>query len=362
MTTSGHWVLAGGGTGGHLVPGLHLLDELVARGRPPSSLLWFTSGRAVEDRVLAGLEERVGCPLRRVPLELEPPGGGAPSLTRLAGRILPAVRVARRELAAPRPDVVLGLGGFTSVPVVLAARSRGLRADLLEVNAVAGRATRWLAPLCRNVLHAFEASLPARPGGRHVLVGPVVSARFRSLPPGVRGQVRRAWRLPEEVPLLLVLGGSQGAAGLNRFVREHASTLLEAGVAVLHQVGPGRTAEAGGEHALYRPFEYSPEVAPLLAAADLVLCRGGASSLAEVAALGRPAWVVPYPHHPDQHQARNARALGLRVLPESELDGAAAGRLLAELRAPAATSPPAPVAGTERVLELLLGDPSVAER
>jgi len=134
--------------------------------------------------------------------------------------------------------------------------------------------------------------------------------------------VRAELGFEPQAPLLVVLGGSQGALGLNRFLAAAAPVFAERGVSVLHQTGPGRLAEAAAPTPTYRPVEFLANVDRALRAATFVLCRGGASTLAEVGAVRAPAWVVPYPHHADRHQERNARQLGagVRVVQEGELD------------------------------------------
>lgn len=337
---------AGGGTGGHLVPGLHLLAYLEqaleqALERSPEQvteqaaetvaledLLWFTSGRPVEQRILAHLGPLVaGAPVCVQPLPLEPRGGGAPSLPGLTLRLPPSVWRARAALREHRSQVLLGLGGFTTAPAVIAAKSLGIPVALLEINACPGRATRALSRLVRRVFHAWPATAPSGVDGRHRLVGPPVSPAFQPAPdaPG-RRRARGELGLARDRSLLLVLGGSQGAAALNAFVRAHLGTLLGRGLCVVHQVGPGRAHEAadpvrGEGGVVYRVVEYARDMPRLLAAAELVLCRGGASTLAEVAAVRVPAWVVPYPHHADRHQERNAAQLGngVRVVEQSQL-------------------------------------------
>ena len=325
--------LAGGGTGGHIVPGLHLLAAERAR-EQIADVLWFQTGRAVEERVLAGVEERlVPARLERVTLSLEPEGGGAPSLGRVALRTLPAVLRARAALRAHRSQVLVGLGGFTSVPAVLAARSLGIPVALLEINAHAGRATRWLSSSSTRVLHAWKSTLPKEAGARDVWIGPPLSPEFAAGEPSPQdcARSRTALGFDPTRPLLLVLGGSQGARGLNRFVAEQAQFLTINGLSVLHQVGPGRMDEARAACDGYRAVEYLHDVACGLRAATLVLARGGASTLAEIGALRRPAWVVPYPHHADRHQERNARELGagVRIVPEQSLGLPLARELLA---------------------------------
>lgn len=315
--------LAGGGTGGHIVPGRHLVAALLARSAL-AELVWFTAGRPIEERVLAGLADELGAlPFERLALALEPPGGGAPSLLRLLRRSLPETLAARRALRRLRPDVVLALGGYTVLPVVLAAAWERLPIALLEINAVAGRATRTLAPVADRIFHAWRASLPA-PGSsgaaqRHLHTGAPLGPAFQAPgQPADRAAARLELGFDPARALLVVLGGSQGALGLNRFLARQAAALVAGGLAVLHQVGPGRLAEAGPGIPGYRPVEYIDDVAGALRAATLVVCRGGASTLAEVAALGTPAIVVPYPHHADHHQERNALELGDGVLLQAE--------------------------------------------
>jgi len=231
------------------------------------------------------------------------------------------MRRARRVLREEGSELLLGLGGYATAPATLAARSLGLTVALLEINAAAGRATRALAPLTRRVFHAWPATLPRRPGVRHALVGPPVAPRFGPVTEEARRSARRRLGVPVDAPLVAVLGGSQGAGGLNDFVQQQAATLLSCGVQVLHQVGPGRMDEAADAAAGYRAVEYVRDVPTVLEAATVVLCRAGASTLAEVAAMRAPAWAVPYPHHADQHQERNAHELGagVRVVPEADL-------------------------------------------
>lgn len=322
--------LAGGGTGGHVVPGLHLLEHLRARQAVPEDVVWFSAGRVIEERVLADFRVRVGeLALERVVLSLEADAGGAsgaPSWLQLIARTAPATRRAAAALERHGSEVLLALGGYTALPAVLAARSLGIPVVLLEINSVSGKATRALAGLAERVVHAWPGSLPARRGERHRCFGPPLAPAFRA---GLAreeqcGAARARLGFRAELPLLVVLGGSQGAAGLNRFLAAHAQALVASGVQVLHQTGPGRMGEAAAPIDGYRAVEYLDRVAEALDAATLVLCRGGASTLAEIAARARPALVVPYPHHRDRHQERNALALGagVRIVPEERLDAA----------------------------------------
>lgn len=328
---------AGGGTGGHVVPGLHLVARALADDAALSAtpaiddLLWFTSGRSVEERLLGDFTPPF--PFERRVLELEPSGGGAPSLTRLGTRTPRAFLAARRALAQHESQVLVGLGGFTTLPAALAARSLGVPVALLEINAAPGRATRVLSRLATRVFHAWRGTLPpAGESARERLVGAPVAPEVTRVSDELDAvhAAREALGFAPEAPLLVVLGGSQGAGSLNGFLRENAQALRAAGLQVLHQCGPGRRAEAPDEQPGLRVVEFLSPVAPALQAATLVLCRGGASTLAEVAAARRPAIVVPYPHHADRHQERNARELGegVRIVADDALDASLVAELL----------------------------------
>jgi UDP-N-acetylglucosamine--N-acetylmuramyl-(pentapeptide) pyrophosphoryl-undecaprenol N-acetylglucosamine transferase len=318
------------------VPGLHLLSHLLRSGDVPERVVWFLTGRAVEEEVLAAAPGDLGeIALERVRLELEPPGGGAPSLARVARRLAPETLRARRALAAAGARVLCGLGGFTSLPAALAARSLGIPFALLEINAVAGRSTRALAPLAARVFHAWPDTAPASAhgeGAKHRVTGPPLGTAFLRAPAddAEAAAERAALGFDAARPLLVVLGGSQGAGALNAFVRARAEALAAAGVQVLHQVGPGRADEGAAGHPGYRAAEYLRDVPRALRAATLVLCRGGASTIAEVGASGRAAIVVPYPHSPDRHQEKNALRLGdgAIVVAEPELGDATAALLV----------------------------------
>jgi len=330
--------LAGGGTGGHIVPGRHLLAHA---GSELGDVLWFCTGRPVEERAFEGLD-RFGTPIERVALHLEPDGGGAPSAAGLALRTLPAIRAARAALREHQSEVLLGLGGFTSLPAVLAARWLRIPVALIEINAAPGKATRRLAPLATRVFHAWQGTLPHGAESRRDLwTGPPLAPAF------VRGRVehadatsaRAALGFAAARPLVVVIGGSQGAGALNKFVSAHVDEFLRRDVQVLHQTGPGKLEQGAEERFGYRRVEFIADVHLALCAATIVLCRGGASTLAEVAAVRRPAWVVPYPHHRDRQQERNARELGagVEIVAEERLNAAFARELVA-MTAPASAA------------------------
>ncbi len=363
--------LAGGGTGGHAAPGLHLLEQLAPRGWL-EHVLWLGSGRRAEQRALASLERRVApVPVERVTLPLERAGGGAPSRLESLVRLPRAVAAARAALGQAQSEVLLGLGGFVSAPAVLAARTRGLPAVLLEVNAVRGLATRVLGPLSARVAHAWPDSLPRGllATDRHRLTGPPLGPGFDGgrPSPAARARARRAQGFDPDAPLLVVLGGSQGAGALNRFTAGSLAAWRAAGLSVWHQVGPGRLGEAAEAGPGYRAEEFLDPILPALRAAELVLARAGAGTLAEIAALRVPSVLVPLPNSVGGHQWANARALGQGTiaLEEARLDGEAAARI-ARLAGGEGAAERAEIeahldridvgqAGARRLAELLLG-------
>ncbi len=304
---------------------------MLRAGTQIAKVVWLGAGRGVEERVLDSARSLLGeIPLESISLGLEGGGGGAPSRLQILLRLVPAIQRARHALVANRVDVLLGLGGASTAPACLAARWAGVPVCLLEINAKPGRATRWLAPLADKVLYAWPSSVPAKAPANHIVTGPPLAPAFLTGAPGPDEvhAARTAWGMDPTRPVLLILGGSQGALGINRFARSWVPKFLAEGVQVLHQLGPGRRAEGAADLQGYFPVEYIEDVAGVLATATCVLCRGGASTLAEVAARGRPAWVVPYPHHRDRHQEANARALGagVHIVEESNLGaGAFAG-------------------------------------
>jgi UDP-N-acetylglucosamine--N-acetylmuramyl-(pentapeptide) pyrophosphoryl-undecaprenol N-acetylglucosamine transferase len=223
------------------------------------------------------------------------------------------LRIIRRR----RPDVVLGGGGYVSGPMVLAAALRRTPAALLEADAHLGLANRLAAPFADRVFLAMR--IAGRDGAKYRVTGRPVPQRSRPRP---AAEARRLFELPEDTPVLLVLGGSQGALRLNELAVE---TWGAVGPALLHLCGERDYASLRDQvtRADYRLLPFTNDVGAAYGAADLVLARAG-GSVWELAVAGLPAILVPYPHATADHQTKNARhfeAAGAAVVvPESELE------------------------------------------
>jgi UDP-N-acetylglucosamine--N-acetylmuramyl-(pentapeptide) pyrophosphoryl-undecaprenol N-acetylglucosamine transferase len=224
-----------------------------------------------------------------------------------------AVRILRRR----RPDVVLGGGGYVAGPMVLAAGALRIPAALTEADAHLGLANRLAGPFARRIFLAFP--VPGLEGEKYSVVGRPIPKRSEPTP---QDEARRRFDLPGEGPVVLVFGGSQGARRLNEAAVEAFGA---DGPAVLHLAGERDYPELalGVKRPDYRLLPFTDEFGAALAAADLVVARAG-GSVWEVAAAGRPALLVPYPHATADHQAKNARYFerggGAVVVPEGELE------------------------------------------
>jgi UDP-N-acetylglucosamine--N-acetylmuramyl-(pentapeptide) pyrophosphoryl-undecaprenol N-acetylglucosamine transferase len=292
-------LLAGGGTAGHTSPLLATADAL-RRLDPDVEITCLGTPRGLETRVV---------PAAGYPLELIPPvplpRRPSADLLRVPGRLRAAVRQTHAVLDRVRPDVVVGYGGYVSMPAYLAARRRRIPLVVHEQNALPGLANRAGARIAQRVAVSF----PGTPLPRAEYVGlPIRTLISRLDRAALRAEARAAFGLDADRPTLLVTGGSQGARRLNQSVAGAAATLTGAGVQVLHVAGPSGEAvpvdPAPGVPYVVVPFVERMDRA--YAAADLVVCRAGASSVTEAAAVGLPAVFVPLPIG-NGEQAHNAR-------------------------------------------------------
>jgi UDP-N-acetylglucosamine--N-acetylmuramyl-(pentapeptide) pyrophosphoryl-undecaprenol N-acetylglucosamine transferase len=300
-------VLAGGGTGGHIEPMLALADALARRTGAPGGTPRITclgTSRGMETRLVParGYDLRLIPP---VPLPRKP----TPDLLRVPGRVRRSVAETRALLAELSADVVVGFGGYVALPAYLGAWRSGVPVVVHEQNPLPGLANRVGARIAARV----AVTAPGTPlrGGEHV--GMPLRPQLTSLDrPGLRAEARAHFGLDADRPTLLVFGGSQGAASLNRAAVGAADALTAAGVQVLHARGPKNTdvavpARAPGQ-APYVVVDYLERMDLAYAAADLALCRSGAVTVAELSAVGLPGVFVPLPIG-NGEQRRNALPL-----------------------------------------------------
>jgi UDP-N-acetylglucosamine--N-acetylmuramyl-(pentapeptide) pyrophosphoryl-undecaprenol N-acetylglucosamine transferase len=322
-------LIAGGGTGGHLYPGIAVARELLARA--PGARVTFVG-------TAAGIEARV-VPHEGFPLELIRSAGLKGKSVEAIARgvaLMPASAVdAWRVISRHRPSVVVGVGGYSSGPVVLLAALRGIPTLLMEQNAMPGITNRLLSPVVNAAALTYQDSLRFF-GGKGFVSGNPVRKEFYE---GTHGHDD----LPPGAARVLVFGGSQGAHAINVAMVEAAARLAAAAprVAITHQTGE-RDLEMVRDG--YRRAGLEGRVEPFLfamdremSAADLVVCRAGATTLAELAASGRAALLVPLPAATDDHQRKNALAFvrvgAAQMVEQRELSG---DRLAAEILALAA--------------------------
>ncbi|MCC9193142.1 undecaprenyldiphospho-muramoylpentapeptide beta-N-acetylglucosaminyltransferase [Arthrobacter sp. zg-Y916] len=296
-------VLAGGGTAGHISPLLAIADA-VRRERPGARIKVVGTSAGMETRLVpaAGYDLAV---IDRVPMPRRPSG----DLARLPARLARAVRQAGDILDEAGADVVVGVGGYVSTPVYLAARKRKVPIVVHEANARPGLANRVGARNAAVVGVAFEET--KLPGARWV--GMPMRREISQLDRAAsRSSARAALGLEQDLPTLVVTGGSSGAASINAAVTAALPVLAAAGIQTLHVTGRGKAAaDAEGKALtapLYRQVEYVDGMEQAYAAADLLLARSGAGTVSEIAAVRLPAVLVPLPHG-NGEQALNAAGL-----------------------------------------------------
>jgi UDP-N-acetylglucosamine--N-acetylmuramyl-(pentapeptide) pyrophosphoryl-undecaprenol N-acetylglucosamine transferase len=295
-------VIAGGGTGGHLYPGIAVARELLSR-HPAATISFAGTANGIEARVM---------PREGFPLDLIRSGGlkGKSIIDRARGASLIPLGLidAWRIVSSRRPDLVVGVGGYSSGPVVLVAAMRGVPTMLLEQNAVPGLTNRMLSRWVRAAAVSFE-SAKGFFGSKAFVSGNPVRPEFLDVT-GSKESTRDA-----AITRVLVFGGSQGAHAINVAMVEAAEELAARSpqLRVTHQTGERdvemvRTAYAKARLAAdVQPFLH--DMGQQIAQADLVVCRAGATTLAEITAAGKAAILIPLPTATDDHQRQNAEAL-----------------------------------------------------
>ena len=310
-------IFAGGGTGGHLFPGLAVARELQQRDSI-TEILFVGTVQGIEARVLP----REGFRLETIPVRgLK--GRGVRGLLDAAWGIPAGLLHSLTIIRNFRPDIIIGLGGYASGPVLLAGKLRGLCCAIMEQNLQPGFTNKFLARFVDRVFTSYRESSAYFSGGKVLETGNPV--RWRKLP-----TVNRSEKF-----VLLVFGGSAGAHRINLAVVDAMKRLTDLAdrLQVIHQTGQ---ADFAAIKAAYDSLPFEAEVLPFIekmdeayARADLVLCRAGATTVAELTAFGKPAVLVPYPYAIYDHQRWNAQALQDQGAAEMILDQELNGNLLA---------------------------------
>lgn len=332
-----YFVISAGGTAGHINPALAVADELENRGH---EVLFV----GTPDHIEAKLAAQAG--LDFVGFAVSGFDKAHPLTLITSGRkILKATKKARRLFAERRPDAVLTFGAYVSIPVGRAAHEMGIPLLVHEQNSVVGMANAYLAKFADVVALTYpESASGIEAKTEPVVVGNPVRA---SVEHSSRARGRELLGVPDDATLLLVTGGSLGAQHLNRAVCAMKERLLSLqDVYVVQSTGQadyeavcGQLALTAQEGQRWKVFPYIDQMGDALAASDLVVSRAGASSLAEIATLGVPAVLVPYPHARADHQTLNARSCvnagAACLVPDAEVESRAFSDLVADLLADA---------------------------
>jgi UDP-N-acetylglucosamine--N-acetylmuramyl-(pentapeptide) pyrophosphoryl-undecaprenol N-acetylglucosamine transferase len=320
--------IACGGTGGHLFPGLAVGQEFLRRGCDVTVLI---SAKEVDQQ---GAKSAVGMSVATLPAV----GFSGAHPAKFCAGFLKSFLAANKLFRSRPPQAVLGMGGFMSAPVILAAKTCGAATFLHESNTIPGKANRWLTHFVDQIFVGFPSTASRLANNKATSTGTPVRPQFQQTDMFAG---RMALGLHPRQPVLLVMGGSQGASAINALLLETLPFLAEsaADLQILHLTGPNdfekvRTAYAtANRKAVVLPFLTEIELA--LAAATLAISRAGASSLAELAALRLPAILIPYPSAADNHQFYNARALAdagaALLLEQSEATGEKLASLILKL-------------------------------
>ena len=324
-------IVTGGGTGGHTSPAVAVIEELKRRD-PQLLLQWVGKKNSMEEKVAA----KHHVPFRKIPVE----GWTRKKSPRI---IITAVKLAWSlircwfYLRVFRPQVVFGVGGYVSLPVTWMAQRMGIHTVLHEQNKRLGLANRLCAPRASRMLLSYPDTVGNFPQEKSKVVGNPVRAAF--MEPKEKIEARQELGLQENVPVVLIIGGSQGAHSINEavakvvhaFSKEEAQFVWGAGKSEAIQ----RRLESEDASASTQVHAFIEDMATVCAAADLIVSRAGASTTAELAVLGKPAILVPYPHAADNHQEHNARAFEAAgaavVLLDSNCNGDSLAALIREL-------------------------------
>jgi len=304
-------VVVAGGTGGHIFPGIAVADYLKEQG-------WQVSWIGTPDRMEADVVPKHNIEIDFINVK-GVRGNGLKRLIKAPFMVLNAILQARKVLKSQQPDVVLAMGGYVTGPTGIAAKSLGIPLVIHEQNAVAGMSNKWLAKFANRVLAAFPSAFA--PGQAELVGNPV------------RASVANVAKRDVSSPInILVVGGSLGAQVLNQTLPEAFNLLAKtAPIKVWHQTGKGHIEGVKSAYAKNNIADEDLKVAEFIddmdsayAWADIVICRAGALTVSEIAAAGKMAVFVPFPHAVDDHQTANAKYLvtanGALLMPQPQFN------------------------------------------
>ncbi|HEX7416243.1 MAG TPA: undecaprenyldiphospho-muramoylpentapeptide beta-N-acetylglucosaminyltransferase [Smithellaceae bacterium] len=310
-----HIVIAGGGTGGHLFPGIAIAEEFLRRD-DKAEVIFIGTKKGIESRLLGPL----GYELREIDIE-GVKGRGFKALVRGVYQIPLSMWQARRILKKFGPHIVIGVGGYVSGPAVLTAHFMNIPTVIAEQNAVPGITNRILGKFTNKIFVTYTQTQKYFPQDKVILSGNPVRAAFAA--------GRSKAKEKKDFWQLLIFGGSQGAEAINKAVINMLPQLqnMKNKVRVVHQTGARQFEKV---KKTYKQFGIQVKVLPFIvdmagayAAADLIICRAGATSLAEITAAGKAAILIPYPWAANDHQTKNAQAMAKAgaavVIKENEL-------------------------------------------
>jgi UDP-N-acetylglucosamine--N-acetylmuramyl-(pentapeptide) pyrophosphoryl-undecaprenol N-acetylglucosamine transferase len=320
-------IIAGGGTGGHLFPGIAIAEEILRRDRN-NRVLFVGTKRGIEHRILPGLGYELSL-IDVAGIKGKGLTGTLAAVTKLPRSFLQSGRIIRSF----RPDLVLGVGGYASGPAVLMAHLLGIPTAVAEQNAFPGVTNRILSRFVDRIFLTFPDTEGRFPKSKSLYTGNPIRAAFLS-----------ELAAPERKKpgfTLLIFGGSQGARAINRAVPAALDQMTEikGDLHIIHQTGTGDFEEVGRA---YRAKDFDAEVHAFImdmprvyGQADLLVCRAGATSIAELTASGRASLLIPYPYAANDHQSRNAevlvRAGAAVMIPESDLTADRLGSIIMDL-------------------------------
>ncbi|MBK1791732.1 undecaprenyldiphospho-muramoylpentapeptide beta-N-acetylglucosaminyltransferase [Persicirhabdus sediminis] len=324
MPSSLNVVIACGGTGGHLFPGIAVAEEMRRRGHTVTLLI-------SEKKVDAQASSKYGdLDFRTIPA-IAKPATFSIKMVPFMAKMWQTIGQCKKILKELNADAVLGMGGFTSLAPVYAAHKLGLKSFVHDSNALPGKANRLTSRWCNAVFLGLEEASSYFPNSKVVITGTPVRSELTKLPS--RDDAAAKWKLNPELKTILVMGGSQGAKQLNTVVATTASAMPD--VQFLHLTGNrdfDRVNELAAAHPNHHVVSFCDDMPSAYAASDLTICRSGASSLSEISYLEMASILVPYPYAADDHQTKNAEVFadaGAALLrQEADLDS---GSLLADL-------------------------------